>query len=83
MNYTEQDQLLLTGPTSLNSTFESGVLTISGNGTIEEYIDVIRQITYNNTDNEPENSVRLIMVTVNDSPLTNGGSPTSNSINIS
>ena len=82
MDYTEQDQLSLTGTTSLSGSFGNGTLTITGNDTIEEYIDVIGQITYINTADEPMNSVRVIVITVTDSPLTSGDSATSNSINI-
>ena len=82
MDYTEQDQLSLTGPTSLSWSFGNGALTITGDGTIEEYIDVIGQITYNNAADEPMNSVRMIVITVTDSPLIDKTSSTSNATNI-
>ena len=83
IDYTEFDQLSIAGPTSLSYTYSRGVLTIRGGGSIEEYTNAISQITYNNTADQPVNSVRVVTITVTDSPLTNGGSPTSNSINIS
>jgi len=83
MDYTAYDQLTLTGPTSLSSNFTNGILTITGNGTTLDYINVFEQITYFNTKDEPDNGVQLIVIIVTDSPLTNGGSSTSNSINIS
>ena len=80
---TEFDLLIAGNITSLSYTYTRGVLTIRGTGSIEEYTNAISQITYNNNDDQPVNSVRVVTITVTDSPLTNGGSPTSNSINIS
>ena len=70
INYATQDQLsLLSKPPSPNYSFDSGVLTITGVADIDDYITAVSSIVYNNTADEPVNEVKLIKITVTDSPL--------------
>ena len=94
VNNTTQDQLsLLTTPPSLNYSFDSGVLSIIGAADIDDYISAVSSIVYNNTAEEPINDVKVIRITVTDSPLFNStmavtsswpiaNSSTSNSVEI-
>ena len=94
VNNTIQDQLsLLTKPPSLNYSFDSGVLSIIGAADIDDYISAVSSIVYNNTAEEPINDVKVIRITVTDSPLFNStmavtsswpiaNSSTSNSVEI-
>ena len=83
----------MTKPPSLNYSFASGVLSIIGAADIDDYIAAVSSIVYNSTDDEPINDVKVIRITVTDSPLfsptmavTNswpiGNSSTSNSVEV-
>ena len=83
VNYNEQDQLLLTASlnTPLNSFYDNGVLSITGEASLEEYEAAISSIVYNNTDSEPLSDVKRITITVTGPPLYDTmASTTSNSI---
>ena len=91
VNYATQDQLSLSSkPLSLNYSFDSGVLIITGAADIDEYITAVSSIVYNNTAIEPIDEVKVIRITVTDSPLFSptvavwpiADSSTSNSIEI-
>ena len=70
VDYATQDQLsILSKPSSLNYSFDSGVLSITGAADINEYITAVSSIVYNNTAIEPIDEVKVIRITVTDSPL--------------
>ena len=70
INYATQDQLSLKSkPPSLDYSFDSGVLSITGAADIDDYITAVSSIVYNNTADEPVNEVKVIRITVTDSPL--------------
>ncbi|MFA8019639.1 beta strand repeat-containing protein [Bremerella cremea] len=52
--------------TSLVASYVGGVLTITGNGTLAEYQQVLRTLTYDNTSQNPNETQREISVVVND-----------------
>ncbi|WP_315974964.1 immunoglobulin-like domain-containing protein, partial [Pseudomonas sp. 5P_5.1_Bac1] len=49
-----------------NSTNDKVVLTLSGNATIANYIQALKNITFINTSDDPSNTPRIITVTVTD-----------------
>ena len=94
VNNTTQDQLsLLNTPPSLNYNYDSGVLSIIGAADIDHYIAAVSSIVYINMAEEPINDVKVIRITITDSPLFNStmavtsswpiaNSSTSNSVEI-
>lgn len=48
----------------------SGELSIKGDGTVEEYQQVLRTLSYNNASQSPDITDRIVHVTVSDGPLT-------------
>jgi len=77
VNFIGEDQLLLFN-TSLYSDYSNGVLTIKGAAGIDEYIEAINNIMYNNTADEPLDGVKTIRITVTDSALFNSTTSTAN-----
>ena len=70
VNYAIQDQLsLLNKPSSLNYSFASAVLSITGAADIDDYIAAVSSVVYSNTADEPINEVKVIRSTVTDSLL--------------
>lgn len=49
---------------------ESGELTVKGNGSLENYQQVLRSLSYNNTSQSPNIADRIVLVTVSDGALT-------------
>ncbi|MCP4425025.1 MAG: tandem-95 repeat protein [Chloroflexi bacterium] len=44
----------------------NGVLSLTGGDTIDEYRAVLRSLTYNNTSQDPTETARIVVITVND-----------------
>ncbi|WP_353930029.1 putative Ig domain-containing protein [Okeanomitos corallinicola TIOX110] len=51
---------------SITTSYSNGVLTLSGAGTVAEYEQVLRTITYNNTAASPDTTTRIIEFVVDD-----------------
>ncbi|MEA5620018.1 Calx-beta domain-containing protein, partial [Cronbergia sp. UHCC 0137] len=51
---------------NITSIYSNGVLTLSGTGTVAEYQQVLRTVTYNNTATTPDITVRIIKFVVDD-----------------
>jgi len=56
------------GATGLNVTYaaDKGTLTIKGNGSVANYQQVLRTLTYNNSSQSPDTTDRVVTVTVSD-----------------
>jgi len=55
-----------TSGTSLNASYASGVLTITGAASESDYQRVLRTITYDNTSQNADNTTRILTITVED-----------------
>ncbi|SVE08131.1 uncharacterized protein METZ01_LOCUS460985, partial [marine metagenome] len=66
--FTEGDTLILGNPGSLDTTFSNNVLTITGTGSLNNYRDALRSITYHSTSEDPTITSfnRIISWTVTD-----------------
>jgi hypothetical protein len=59
------------GSTGLTVKYTSatGELTVTGNGSVDHYVQVLRSLTYNNTSQSPDNTTdRTVLITVSDGP---------------
>jgi HSP20 family molecular chaperone IbpA len=58
--------LAATTVTGVTSTFNNGVLTLTGSATVEQYQTMLRSVTYNNTDGTPTTTPRTITFVASD-----------------
>ena len=71
------------GATGLNVTYapDKGTLTIKGNGSVADYQQVLRTLTYNNSSQSPDTTDRVVTVTVSDGQATSVPATSSIAIN--
>jgi RHS repeat-associated protein len=61
-----QDTLSFTPRGSITGSFSSGVLTLTGNASLEDYQTVLRSVTYRNSSDRPTTTPRTIEFVIND-----------------
>ena len=79
---TDEDELSFTATGSIMGIFDaaSGVLTLSGSGTLAEYQTVLQSVSYNNTSEDPSALARTIDFVVNDG--TDNSNTVSRTVNV-
>ncbi len=68
------ETLNVTTTGSITSSYSNGVLTLSGSGTVAQYQQVLRTVTYNNTTATPISTPRTITFVVNDGAASSNAS---------
>ena len=61
-----QDTLSFTPRGTITGSFNSGVLTLTGNASLEDYQTVLRSVTYRNSSDRPTTTPRTIEFMIND-----------------
>ncbi len=64
--YTPEDVLAFENTSAISATFDQGVLTLTGTASVADYQEALRQVTYQNTSDQPSTDLRTIRFEVTD-----------------